>query len=135
MIDRLDRSEKFLCVLLGLTTVCLCVMIYNSNPFVLVNRSGIVQRIPLGWIFPFAFLGLIVPFFLRNLGGLLAIFAAGLIVGGTVLSYIHAYSLGNGFAVSWAQSFLCVILSVSAVVSISRMNVDFTNVGLDDLLN
>ena len=135
MFGRLDRSEKFLCGLLGLTTVCLCVMLCSGTPFFLVSRSGIAQKIPLGWIFPFVFLGLVVPFFLRNLGGLMAMLVAGLIGGGTMLSYLHAYSPDNGFAVSWAQSLLCVTLSVSAVVSISRMDVDFTNVGLDDLLS
>ena len=29
----------------------------------------------------------------------------------------------------------CIILVISAVLAVSRMNMDFTNIGVDDVLN
>jgi len=135
MINNLDRQQKMLCGLTVLTVICLLAMDYSGTPFVLATRTGATQTIPLIWIYPLVFLGLVVPFGLRNLGGLFSVLGAGLVAGGTLCSWIHASASGNGLDVSWAQSLLCVIVVVSGIVGISQMNVDFTDIGMDDLLN
>lgn len=135
MVFKLDGSQKLLCGLLVLLVGCMIVMSINKTSYVMATRNAGIQAVPLVWICPFALLGLIVPVLLRNLGGLLAILSAGLIAGGTIISLIHTNGAGGGLAVSWAQLFLCVVVVISAVVGVCRMNLDFTDIGIDDLLN
>ena len=135
MIYRLDRLQKILCGLLLLVMFCVFIMIINKTPFILATRRGATQAIPLLWISPVVLLGQAVPLGLRNLGGLLAILSAGLIGGGTVFSTICVRENGGGFTVSWMQWLLCIIVVISSVVAVSRMNMDFTDIGIDDLLN
>ena len=135
MNTRSDNSNKLAFLLFCLAVVCVIIVASSGTRFVLATRGGSVHAIPLVWITPLLILGLIVPFWLRNLGGILSLLSAGLIAGGTLFSIFHTNADGNGFVVSWTQSLLCVIVTISAIIGVSQMDVDFTSVGLDDLLN
>ena len=76
-----------------------------------------------------------IQFLLRNLGGLLLVLAGGLTGGGTVISLIYANANGNNINISWMQTLFAVLMLLVATIGIIRMDVDWTDVGIDDFLS
>ena len=132
---RFDRSDKILGVLLGLTLLCLTVMALHKLPLILANKDGPPQAIPIVWIFPLAIIGPVASFFLRNFRGLLSLLSCGLIAGGTVMTVFFANAFHRDLDISWSQSILCLVVTFSTLNAINRMDVDFANIGIEDLFN
>jgi len=135
MFRNFDRSDKTLAWALVLVGVCFAFMAASGTPLVFVSRGGTPQKIPLLWAMLFVLPSSVVPFLLRNLGGLLLVLNAGVIAGSTGMGMLRANARGLELAVSWSQTSLSMIVVIAAVVGLSRMNVDWSDVGIDDLLS
>ena len=109
-------------------------MYVNGTPFVLANRMGRVQHISLTWLVPFVLLASCVQYWLRNLGGILLVLSTAILSGGTLFSYWRASTLHLDLHISWGQTLISVVMLVVCMVAFARMNVDWADFGVDDLL-
>ena len=130
-----DRPQAVSAVLFALGLLCLLVMTVNGTRFVLASRSGVPQNISILLIAVISVIPMAIQFLLRNLGGLLLVLAGGLTGGGTVISLIYANANGNNINISWMQTLFAVFMLLVATIGIIRMDVDWSDVGIDDFLS
>ena len=131
----LDRPQAVSAVLLAIGLLCLLVMAANGTRFVLASRSGVPQTISILLIAVISVIPMAIQFLLRNLGGLLLVLAGGITGGGTVISLIYANANGHNIDISWMQTLFAVSVLLVAIIGIIKMDVDWTDVGIDDLLS
>ena len=131
---KLDTGLRWLLGLLVGIVGCNLLLMATSSEFVMV-WYGRVFGVPLIAVFVASTMGLIMQLLLRNLGGLLIVFGTGLITGGTLLSLLIANAHDSAFNVPLGQVGLVLIMPCAAMIGISRMDVDWADFGIDDILH
>lgn len=73
-------------------------------------------------------------FFFRNIGGLASLFAGSFLAGSTMVTCFHQLNRGTDFSVSFLQILLSVFVVIGVLVWLLRLDIDFENVDVTDLM-
>lgn len=122
-------SSRIYLAMFLLTIVMAGALWQTDEPFVMLSRGLGIYKIPSVWILSLLLLTLPPAMVVRNLGGVLAIVAAGLVSVTTIL-----VSLLEPNQLSIMQLLIGFTVGLMAVVAVMQMDLDLSQFEFNDLL-